>query len=518
MKRARKLVAFLLATLMVMSMSMGVLAEAEKCTITITEGADGSVYAGYKLLDVTVGTTAGDEKTYAYTVNDTYLDVLKSVTNQTTEEKIIEYIEDLRDDEVGMRDFADAVYAAITEGSLPADIKTTDNDNTTDADESATKNIFENVDQGYYLIAETQTGSDADTFSLVMLNTAGQSEVAIETKEDVPTVTKKISEGNATADYTSAAVGDTISFEITGTVSSKYADYESYYYCFMDTLSPGLTLNQDSIKIYVDGNVGQDITDQFNWEKTENSFTAKSNLKEIASPTITAGSTIVVKYTATLNEGAVSTEEGNKNTVVLEYENDPYHADDDGDTDPKTPNKPTTPGETPEDVNVVFTYDVVVKKVDGSSAALNGAGFKLYKKDGESWIALGEEQKGEDISTFTFEGLDADVLYKLEESTVPAGYNKADDIIFKIVPSFTEADPVELESVSIQDENSTAINTFNTTDTLGTATVNVQNLTGSILPSTGGMGTTIFYIVGGVLVLVAVVLLVTRKRMKEEDV
>ncbi len=369
------------------------------------------------------------------------------------------------------------------------------------------------------MILETQKGSDpADTISLVMLNTAGQSTVNIATKEDVPEVEKKIIENGVESDYIDAAIGDTISFEIIGSVSDKYADYESYYYEFSDTLSAGLTLNDD-IKIYVNDVNGQEITTSFSISKIGNSFTATTNLKEIAGVNIDENSKVVVRYTASLNENASSASDGNTNTVILKYENDPYRAAD-GDSNPLTPNAPTPgdEGTTPEDINVVFTFDVIVNKKDGSGVDLAGAGFTLYKQDEEgNWPEEGEGTVLAGGPKFSFEGLD-EGIYKLVETTVPDGYNKADDIIFKIVPTYTDNPSIALTGLEIKNEEGTSVNDeFNVDIPTGTATVNIANLTGSLLPSTGGIGTTIFYIVGGALVLFAVVLLVTKKRMKDNQ-
>ena len=265
MKNMKKFASLLLAWVMLLAMTV----TASAASITIEGGASGSEYAAYKLLDAELPTEGDTSGKYNFSVNDKYLTALQEVTGKSTSDEIVDYIADLTDDEI--RGFADAVYAKI-KGLTP--------DYTTD------DNVFDNVDMGYYLIAETKVGDTSDTYSLIMLDTAAANEdenITVTTKEDKPTVDKEVEEKNdsegtsdiwgESADYD---IGDTINYKITGTVSSKYEDYLSYYYSFSDTMDNGLTLNKDSIKVTING---VDVTEQFTIETTEHSFTATANLK-----------------------------------------------------------------------------------------------------------------------------------------------------------------------------------------------------------------------------------------------
>lgn len=511
MKNMRRIASLLLALALVFSLAIS----ASATNITINGGANGSEYAAYKLLNATnaVDTDGNATGKYAYTLNEKYTTILKSVTKKDSQDDIIAYIAALTTTEV--QKFANDVYAAI-QAANP----------TISADYTTNSDKFENVNQGYYLIAETKVGDNTDTFSLVMLDTAGLEDIDVTTKEDKPTVEKKIVEGTNKSDYTDKGVGDSINYEITGTVSSKYADYANYYYSFSDTMGNGLSLVSntdgetpdytDTINVTIN-NV--DVTDQFKISATEHSFTATANLKKLTGVEITSGTKIIVTYTAVLNENAVSGSAGNKNEVILKYENNPYNKDD---------GTPENPGETPKDTNIVFTFDAIVNKVDGDGNALTGAGFTLYKKNSNnSWEKIGEEVKGENLTKFEFKKLDAGT-YKLEETTVPAGYNKADDIIFEIVPTYADNQQTTgvptLTALVVKDAQGndisydnpeTEVNEAVFTATVGTGEVstNVVNQAGTELPSTGGVGTTMFYVIGSVLVLAAVVLLVTKKRM-----
>ena len=189
-------------------------------------------------------------------------------------------------------------------------------------------------------------------------------------------------------------------------------------------------------------------------------------------------------------------------------------------------------GKTLDDVVRVFTYQTIVNKVTKNPAydaskdpkktgtdsdgdkefiPLKGAGFTLYKKNASgTYEAVGSELKGEKMTTFTWSGLD-DGDYKLVETTTPAGYNTIDDIEFTITATHdvSSNDP-QLKSLNGSDKFTGVILT-------GAVSANIENQSGAQLPSTGGMGTTIFYVLGSALVLGAVVLLVTKKRMSTKD-
>lgn len=158
--------------------------------------------------------------------------------------------------------------------------------------------------------------------------------------------------------------------------------------------------------------------------------------------------------------------------------------------------------------------------MDKDGAPVVGAGFTLYKWSNEQdkYVAVGSEIKG--VTTFNFKGIDAG-KYKLVESTVPDGYTKAEDLVFTVVATYdTEDLEPKFGTLTIKDGNKVISegegNVFTVNLAAGSFTTNVVNLTGTTLPSTGGMGTTVFYVVGGGLMAVAVVLLVTKKRMENK--
>ncbi|MDD6059697.1 MAG: isopeptide-forming domain-containing fimbrial protein [Ruminococcus sp.] len=493
--------ASILAACMVAPMAMTSNAANEKSNITISGAATGSEYCGYQLMTLTQ-----DGSAYSYTINPTYSTILRAAAgNVATDNAVIEFLESANATEV--RDFADKVYKAILADTTSA---------YTYIQLSAVEAT--QVDQGYYLVVETKTGSSSpdDTYSLAMLDTAGDNNVTITTKESTPTLVKKIKDitdkdGNVTgwqdsADYD---IGDNIPFQLTGTVSSKYDDYEEYYYAFHDTLSPGLTFNDD-VKVYVGEAeitsgytvVTEGITDGCSFH------VVFDDLKKISS--VTSASSIVVEYSAKLNNNAVIGKAGNPNVADLEYNVNPYFTDVDNDGKDDTTNEDEETGYTPEDKVIAFTYKVIVNKVDPDGAPLNGATFKLEKNIEGSWteLAIVESTDG---TTFTFTGLD-DGEYRLTETEAPEGYNKLTDAI-----EFTVTADHEIASDDPQLISLTGGDVFTGDVDTCTLTANIKNETGNQLPSTGGIGTKLFYLGGGAMVAVAGVYLISKKRMKNAE-
>ena len=515
MKRVKKIASLILA--FVLAFVLAVPAFAATTNIKIEGGANGAEYKAYRLLNA----TEGNNSNFAYTVNERYSEVLKSVTEKTTDTDIIDYISKL--DEKNLRTFADTVYAQIK--ALGEEFG---------ADVTTTNNKFEGVEQGYYLIAETKTGEDPDSYSLVMLNTAGKNDLTVTTKEDVPKLEKKVQEKNDStgdvSDWQDGAdydVNDHVPFKLTGTLPENYDSYETYKYVFHDVQYEGLTFEPDSVKVYaVKGDnepTDNDEIDESNYKVTEgledkNKCTfevAFANLKEVTTVKgrkIDKDSKIIVTYTSILNDKSEIGSKGNPNQAKLEFSNNPY-----GDGT----------GETPFDKVIVFTYKLVANKVDKDNQPLEGAGFTLYKfdKDTNDYVAVGSEITG--VTTFEFNRLDAG-QYKLVETTVPAGYNKAEDLIFTVEATYdTNADEPAFKDLVVKDAEGRVISgtnaeagqtvTFTVSTKDGSASTNIVNHTGTELPSTGGIGTTIFYLTGTILVLGAVVLLITKKRMEKEE-
>lgn len=374
------------------------------------------------------------------------------------------------------------------------------------------------VPTGYYLIKDTGPVNDGEAYSLYVVQVVGPT--TISPKVGTTTSDKKVkdtndSAANSTTDWQDSAdydIGDAVPFKLSATIAQDYANYtHGYKLTFHDKEDAGLTFNASSVKVYVDG---EEITSGFT-VVTEGltggcTFEVRfANLKEITS--VEARSIISVEYTSTLNNQAVIGSTGNKNTSHVTYTNNPNDE------------QAGEGGKTPDDVVIVFTYKTIVNKVtknpnydstvEGSEEyiPLKGAGFTLYKKNASGpYEAVGSELKGEDMTTFTWSGLD-DGDYKLVETTTPSGYNTIPDIEFTISAGHVDGDSPYLNTLSGNVTSGTA--TFTAVVNDGSLSTDVVNNSGTQLPSTGGIGTTIFYVLGSVLVIGAAVLLVTKKRM-----
>ena len=375
-----------------------------------------------------------------------------------------------------------------------------------------------------------------DSYTSYILKVVKNVEVA--PKSDVPSVEKKVKDTNdsigETTEWQDSAdydIGDSVPFRLKATLAQNVEDYAVYKVVFHDTLSKGLTYEQIT-GVTVDENPvesGYSVDTKTNEDGSTALTITFENIKEQGAVN---GSVVTIEYTAKLNDEAVLGSIGNPNVVYLEYSNNPnwkpeYVDDDNNPETPDVPREDTPTGNTPEDKVIVFTYKVVVNKVDQDGKELQGAGFTLYKwkevtpaieDDPETadvneaaeavydWVAIGEEVKPTDSNIFEWKGID-DGKYKLVETTTPAGYNTIDPIEFEVKAE---------HDVTADDPKLTALtggNLFTGDVVTGQLTSTVKNQIGATLPSTGGMGTTIIYIVGGILVAAAVVLLIAKKRM-----
>lgn len=505
MKLFKKLASFILAFAMVIAIAMPsvVMAADGKSTITVDGATAGSEYVAYELFNA----TDDGNGHFSYTVNSKYETVLKEVTGKSTGAEIVKYLNGIKDNATAVREFADKVYAKVK---------------TMDVDYTAANGVFAEVDQGYYLIAQTKIGTN-EAYSLVMLGTAGKNNLKITPKTGVPTFEKKIKEKNDSTgvesgwqDASDYDIGDKVPFKLTGTVSDKYDNYKTYYYAFHDKMDDTLEFNADSVVVKIDGKEVAKEKYTLNTKTTDGcTFEVVFNDLKTVSPT--KPENVTVEYTATLKDTAKLGSVGNFNKGKLEFNNNPYYEGE---------GKPETPGETPWDEVVVFTYKLIANKTDGQGDALAGAGFTLYKfnKDTDDYVKVKEIEAGE-TTKFEFTGADAG-KYKLVETTVPDGYNKADDLVFEVKGTYeavNKTDPLKaptLTKLEIFDEKGNSITgedkVFTTNLAAGTATTNIKNLTGSELPSTGGMGTTVLYAAGTLMILAAAAFLVMKKKAESK--
>ena len=389
----------------------------------------------------------------------------------------------------------------------------------------------DNIAQGYWLFVDvTNLSGQHAAKSLIIVDTKNDTELTITPKASTPVFEKKVKdiddtqvgvlENAAWVDSADHDINDNVPFKMTATVSSQHIEYTDYKMVFHDTLSKGFTLGtikytgleNDKNKTYVvkmyaskaaadtDANVndGVDVSNYFTFEpvvqqdgSTQITVTC-ADVNDI--PNVSSTSAFVVYYEAVLNEHADFGNPGNPNTAYLEFSNDPYN------------NNAT--GQTVIDRVVVFTYQVQIDKIDEKGHALSGAGFTLrkYNSASKAYDLEITGTVGENGTRFIWNGLD-DGYYRLEESTVPVGYNEMDPINFTIFANHPEtADNPQLTELS---------GGVLSTGDIGSGQIQktIINKTGAVLPETGAEGT-FFLICGGtMLVVLAAVLMVTRKKM-----
>ena len=327
---------------------------------------------------------------------------------------------------------------------------------------------------------------------------------------------------NDGADY---SIGEDVPFEFIGTLPDTYGDFQTFFYQFVDTMNPQqLQLKKDSVQVYVGAGTDADTiaveanavdNDKFTVADTttgegDTGFTVTFGDLKTAVPTAKAGDKVIVRYKATLQPGAAiwtnDNPAGNINEMKLIFSNNPYDAN--------------SKDETPVDKVVVFTYELDVNKVDGtnSNVKLAGAEFKLWKDENKSqaakitngkfveWVTETETVKGTTLTTnsggnIQIQGLDSGVYY-LEETKAPAGYNKLEDLIKVTLTSTMLPNVTQKWDGTVDGSNKIQIAQGTDTAQDGN-TIVVTNNKGSNLPETGGMGTTVLYVAGAAIVLIA---------------
>ena len=459
MKTVARIASLLLALVMVFGLSVTAFA-AGPGTITVDNPLEGQTYTAYKIFDVTYDESkstyaysiAGDSEWYAVVSPYDGITLTKAASENTYAVT--------KNDSFSAAAFANVLNAAVA-GKTGITLKLADG-----------KATATDLDLGYYFVTSTSG-------ALCNLTTTNPN-ATIHDKNDVPF--------DKVDDKTSVEVGETVSYTITGKVPDT-TGFTTYEYTIADTMSAGLTF-QKNVAVTVDGvtlDAGKYVLNQ-----TDNGFTLTIKVMELQEK---VGKEIKVTYTAVTNDKAVTVI--SKNSATLTYSNNPT------DSESKTT--------TPKYEETVYSAKLVIDKYqkDNKSKKLANAKFVLKNDEGkyykytaatESAAAQVEWVKNQadatEVTTDTngaaaFNGL-KDGTYKLVETAAPAGYNL---LANEVEVTINGADATEVDLSSL------------------TATAKVENSTGTTIPETGGIGTTIFYVAGGLLVLGAVILLITKKRM-----
>lgn len=497
MKHMKRLVALFAALALVLAMAAPAFADEptvagaatpETGTITINNAVKDVTYKFYRIMDIAIHTSDSPYTGVVYKTNDKWSSFVRASQWSTyltvNADGIIEVKPDIATDATFAAEFAKAAKEAI-DSAHAADYEAM----------ATTSTLAKTVQLGYYLVVpEGWTGVNPVVCSLGSTNP----NVIINEKNSKPTIEKKVKEGDTFGEANDAAIGDYVEFQLTiNVVDGKPLGYVAH-----DTMSAGLTfVNEGMHSLSIKRNddtlgssnyqvVTESTADGCTFEVKFNDGVLKTNDK------------VVITYWARLNENAVVGTSGNTNSAILKYG-----------TNGEATCTPTT--------TYVWSFDVkkYTKDSDNREVPLAGAKFQVksgdkvasFKQDSTSgvykfagWDATGLVQVVETPASgeIKFEGLDSGT-YALEEVEAPKGYNKLADPI-----------TIEISSSKAAGGNLTATVKQNNAPTSGT--IEVLNNAGTTLPRIGGIGTTIFYLIGGGLMVAAAVLLIAKKRMENK--
>lgn len=421
----------------------------------------------------------------------------------------------------------------------------------TTSTKSKTECVISDVDPGYYLITDISATPNPDDTSKSRFMVQIVESVSIDAKAVLPTLDKKI-DVDGGVEYNTASIGDDVPFILTSAVPDM-TGYEKYFFVVNDTLSNGLSFNHDEVIT-----IGGEVIDPANYTLTETNGVIKIVFKNFIQYQSQKGDDIVIKYSAKVNANADTTSAGNPNTANLTYSNNPNVI-------PTGENEPTSgdpKGQTPDKKTITYVTKVQILKVDDNGDPLENATFGLsglrhlttlttqglyVLDDAGTYYRLKDGTfTDEEPSTLTANAYastktyklieDADEIeealtisvtatsdengivafpigvgegdYTIEELSAPDGYNKlGTPIALKITAAYNTDGSVNWDATISGGTN------LSVSDTATLISFKVQNHKGTILPTTGGIGTKLFYIIGSLLVLGSAVIFITKKRM-----
>lgn len=537
MKSMKKLVTLLLSLVMLCALAMPAMAAETTYSITINGAVAGHTYTAYQVFSGVYykgsrqnGTPADKEYLSDVqwgddVVGDTLLKALQAskiigtdFDGKRSAEEVAYVLQGYDNKSEQLDEFARIVGKNLKTDATGTDCGAIGEDK---------KTTITGLTAGYYFVKDTGTIGAGEIATKFLVEVVGNASVTV--KADAPTIEKKIVNGDA-SNHTSVNIGDQVEFELTAKVPDM-ANFDDYTFTISDTLSNGLTFDAKTVVVKIGKNT---LVVKDNYKLTEpaapetdNTFKIEFTKDQLAKYVKHGtGATIVVTYKATLNKNALTTDK-ESNKATLKYSNNPAG---DGTGTVKTPDVPV----------YIYDFDIDIDKYDDTdnkdknnankdtTKKLAGAEFILYKEVTENekkttyyykwdkdsntvkWVTDKKEATPKTTTTedkTSFQGIAAG-SYFLEETKAPDGYNKLKDPVTVTITAEYDKDG-KLTKTSA-DANKNAEGQY-------IQTVEVPNKAGAVLPSTGGIGTTIFYVLGSILALGAAVLLIVKKRMNGQD-
>ena len=495
MKHAKKLASMLLALVMMLALGTTAFAQEEtvtgsgKATITITNAAKDATYKVYKLFDATVTGTDGGSISYTGTVPASLTAYFEADAAGNITVKDAAY-----KDATTKTEMSDGLRAALKEWAKTATPTAT-------AISDGTELQFKGLPYGYYVVTTSQ-GEQAITVTSTNPNATIHDKNEVFPKE----LTKDV-------DKTDVNIGDKVTYTVTfktANFTNKDGKVQKITSHIIDDTLPDFLSNVHVENITVNDGTDHDVTAQFDEHKQ---ITLKWYNKDNNTFLYNNGATVTIKYTAVVADKAAIDGNGNTNKVTLRYT-----------VDDKTTPEP----DKLEKDKTIYTYAIALKKVDEKGKPLAGAKFELpfyVKKNADGTYIYAGKKPGEDLTNTVISPENGEIVikgvasgtYEITESEAPAGYNKL-TAPFTVTAKKLSQTSTHTTTYLDKDGNITKTETETKVDVnldKIAATVHViVNKTGSMLPSTGGMGTTMFYMLGGAVVIAAVVLLLVKKRKK----
>lgn len=478
MKKLKGILSILLIIIITIGLSVSVNAAGAN-QIIIENEKTGHTYSAYQIFKGTLSAGTLTDIDWGTGVDGASLltELKKEIafSSCNSAEDVAEIIGTFGNDSESLENFAKIVSGCLSSTKV-------------DSTEGTGEYIISGLDDGYYFIKDSLDGTDStDAYSKYIVRVAG-ADVSVKAKVDLPTLTKTVDDES----YNNAAIGDDVSFKLTSKVP-EMDGYSSYNFVVTDNISSAFTMNDDLV-VTIDGTA---LTKDTDYTVSQSGNVLTITFLNMINQKANAGKTVEITYTAELNSTASIGIEGNNTVAYLTYSNDPYEE---------------SSSAVSKETNT-FTYTTGLKLIKVSSKdstqKLADATFTITK-DGKTIGTITTDSNGEASLTGLAEG-----TYTISETQAPEGFNSLKNDI-EIEISFTyptdSTNECTVNASIVTNSNNSTIDT----DSTGIVELTVPNTTGLQLPTTGGIGTIIFVVIGMGLMFLAVIILVSNQKVRKQ--